>query len=139
MASVNKVILVGNLTKDPEIRYLPDGGAVGNITIATSEKWKDKATGQPKEQSEFHRVVFYGKSAEIIGEYCQKGNPLYVEGSLHTRKWQDKTTGQDKYSTEIKASSFQLLGGKASRPETAHPSSGYAAPADDFQDKDLPF
>lgn len=139
MASVNKVIILGNLTKDPEVRYLPSGGAVTNVTIATSEKWKDKQTGQTQESSEFHRVVFYGKPAEIVGEYCKKGSPLYVEGSLHTRKWQDKQTGQDKYSTEIKALNFQLLGGKGERQEAApaHPSSGHAA--DDFEDKDLPF
>ncbi len=143
MASVNKVLLIGNITKDPEVRYLPSGGAVTNVTIATSEKWKDKQTGQPQESTEFHRVVFYGKPAEIVGEYCKKGSPLYVEGSLHTRKWQDKQTGQDKYSTEIKALNFQLLGGKGERQEAApaHPSSGYAAPAqgkDDFED-DIPF
>jgi len=109
MRGVNKVILVGNLGKDPEVRYLPSGGAVANITVATSEAWKDKNTGQQQEQTEWHRVVFYGKLAEIAGEYLKKGSKVYVEGSLHTRKWQDKQTGQDKYSTEIKANTMQML------------------------------
>lgn len=109
MRGVNKVILVGNLGKDPEVRFLPSGGAVANITIATSEAWKDKNTGQQQEQTEWHRVVFYGKLAEIAGEYLKKGSKVYVEGSLHTRKWQDKQTGQDKYSTEIKANTMQML------------------------------
>lgn len=109
MRGVNKVILVGNLGKDPEVRYLPSGGAVANVTIATSEAWRDKNTGQMQEQTEWHRVVFYGKLAEIAGEYLRKGSKVYVEGSLHTRKWQDKQTGQDRYSTEIKASSMQML------------------------------
>ncbi|MCC2639150.1 MAG: ssb1 [Moraxellaceae bacterium] len=109
MRGVNKVILVGNLGRDPEVRYLPSGGAVANITVATSEAWKDKNTGQQQEQTEWHRVVFYGKLAEIAGEYLKKGSKVYVEGSLHTRKWQDKATGQDKYSTEIKANTMQML------------------------------
>lgn len=109
MRGVNKVILVGNLGRDPEVRYLPSGGAVANITIATSEAWRDKTTGQQQEQTEWHRVVFYGKLAEIAGEYLKKGSKVYVEGSLHTRKWQDKQTGQDKYSTEIKANTMQML------------------------------
>jgi single-strand DNA-binding protein len=109
MRGVNKVILVGNLGRDPEVRYLPSGGAVANVTIATSEAWKDKNTGQQQEQTEWHRVVFYGKLAEIAGEYLKKGSKVYVEGSLHTRKWQDKQTGQDKYSTEIKANTMQML------------------------------
>ena len=109
MRGVNKVILVGNLGRDPEVRYLPSGGAVANVTIATSEAWRDKNTGQMQEQTEWHRVVFYGKLAEIAGEYLKKGSKVYVEGSLHTRKWQDKQTGQDKYSTEIKANTMQML------------------------------
>lgn len=109
MRGVNKVILVGNLGRDPEVRYLPSGGAVANITIATSEVWRDKNTGQQQEQTEWHRVVFYGKLAEIAGEYLKKGSKVYVEGSLHTRKWQDKQTGQDRYSTEIKANTMQML------------------------------
>lgn len=109
MRGVNKVILVGNLGKDPEVRYMPSGGAVANITVATSESWKDKTTGQQQEQTEWHRVVFYGKLAEIVGEYLKKGSKVYVEGSLQTKKWQDKQTGQDKYSTEIKANTMQML------------------------------
>lgn len=109
MRGVNKVILVGNLGRDPEVRYLPSGGAVANVTIATSEAWRDKNTGQQQEQTEWHRVVFYGKLAEIAGEYLKKGSKVYVEGSLHTRKWQDKQTGADKYSTEIKANTMQML------------------------------
>ncbi|MFN3586297.1 MAG: single-stranded DNA-binding protein [Moraxellaceae bacterium] len=109
MRGVNKVILVGNLGRDPEVRYLPSGGAVANVTIATSEAWRDKTSGQMQEQTEWHRVVFYGKLAEIAGEYLKKGSKVYVEGSLHTRKWQDKQTGQDRYSTEIKANTMQML------------------------------
>lgn len=109
MRGVNKVILVGNLGRDPEVRYLPSGGAVANITVATSESWKDKNTGAMQEQTEWHRVVFYGRLAEIAGEYLRKGSKVYLEGSLHTRKWQDKATGQDKYATEIKGSTMQML------------------------------
>jgi len=109
MRGVNKVILIGNLGKDPEVRYLPSGGAVANITVATSESWKDKNTGAMQEQTEWHRVVFYGRLAEIAGEYLRKGSKVYLEGSLHTRKWQDKQTNQDRYSTEIKGSSMQML------------------------------
>lgn len=109
MRGVNKVILIGNLGKDPEVRYLPSGGAVANITVATSESWKDKNTGAMQEQTEWHRVVFYGRLAEIAGEYLRKGSKVYLEGSLHTRKWQDKQTNQDRYSTEIKGNSLQML------------------------------
>lgn len=112
MRGVNKVILVGNLGKDPEVRYLPSGGAVTNVTLATSESWLDKQSGQRQEQTEWHRVVFYGRLAEIAGEYLKKGSKVYVEGSLHTRKWQDKNTGQDRYSTEIKAQNMQMLDGR---------------------------
>lgn len=110
MRGVNKVILLGTVGRDPEVRSLGAGGStVTNISLATSESWKDKNTGQPTEQTEWHRVVFYGRLAEISGEYLRKGSKVYVEGSLHTRKWQDKTTGQDRYSTEIKASAMQLI------------------------------
>ncbi len=112
MRGVNKVILIGNLGRDPEVRYLPSGGAVANITLATSESWKDKNSGQPVEHTEWHRVVFYGKLAEIAGEYLKKGSKVYVEGSLSTRKWQDKQTGQDRYSTEIRAQNLQMLDGR---------------------------
>ena len=110
MASVNKVILIGNLGADPETRYLPSGDAVANIRIATSEKWKDKS-GEQQEHTEWHRIAFFGKLAEIAGEYLKKGSQVYVEGRLQTRKWQDKE-GQDKYSTEIVADRMQMLGGR---------------------------
>ena len=109
---VNKVILVGNLGKDPEIRYIPSGGAVANATIATSEQWKDKDSGQKQERTEWHSVVFYNRLAEIAGEYLRKGSQVYVEGSLRTRKWQDKNTGQDRYTTEVIAREMQMLGGR---------------------------
>ena len=112
MASVNKVILIGNLGRDPETRYLPSGDAVTNISIATSEKWKDKG-GEQQEHTEWHRVAFFGKLAEIAGEYLKKGSPVYVEGRIRTRKWQDKESGQDKYSTEIVADRMQLLGSRS--------------------------
>ncbi|MDB6059987.1 MAG: single stranded DNA-binding protein [Verrucomicrobiaceae bacterium] len=105
---VNKVILVGNLGNDPETKYMPSGGAVTNITVATSESWKDKNTGQAQERTEWHRVVFFNKLAEIAGEYLRKGSKVYVEGSLRTRKWQDQS-GQDRYTTEIVASEMQML------------------------------
>jgi single-strand DNA-binding protein len=111
MASVNKVILIGNLGADPETRYLPSGDAVTNIRIATSEKWKDKS-GEQQEHTEWHRIAFFGKLAEIAGEYLKKGSPVYVEGRIRTRKWQDKESGQDKYSTEIVADRMQLLGSR---------------------------
>ena len=111
MASVNKVILIGNLGRDPETRYLPSGDAVTNISIATSEKWKDKS-GEQQEHTEWHRIAFFGKLAEIAGEYLKKGSPVYVEGRIRTRKWQDKESGQDKYSTEIVADRMQLLGSR---------------------------
>ncbi|MBB5212456.1 single-stranded DNA-binding protein [Microbulbifer hydrolyticus] len=109
---VNKVILIGNLGGDPETRYLPSGGAVTNITVATSETWKDKQTGQQQERTEWHRVVFFNRLAEIAGEYLRKGSKVYLEGSLRTRKWQDKTSGQDRYTTEIVASEMQMLDGR---------------------------
>jgi single-strand DNA-binding protein len=105
---VNKVILVGNLGNDPETKYMPSGGAVTNITVATSESWKDKNTGAAQERTEWHRVVFFNKLAEIAGEYLRKGSKVYVEGSLRTRKWQDQA-GQDRYTTEIVANEMQML------------------------------
>lgn len=111
MASVNKVILVGNLGRDPEVRYLPSGDAVVNISIATTDKWKDKQTGEAKETTEWHKVNFFGKLAEIVGQYLKKGSTIYIEGSIHTRKYTDKN-GAEKYSTEIKGTSMQMLGGK---------------------------
>ncbi len=115
MASVNKVILIGNLGADPETRYLPSGDAVTNIRIATTDTWKDKA-GEKQEHTEWHRVAFFGKTAEIAGEYLKKGSPVYVEGRIRTRKWQDKE-GQERFSTEIVADRMQLLGGRGGGAE----------------------
>jgi single-strand DNA-binding protein len=111
MASVNKVILVGNLGKDPKVRYAPSGDAFANVTIATTRTWKDKATNEKKEETEWHRIIFNGRLAEIAGEYLKKGRSIYVEGRLRTRKWQDKD-GQDKYTTEIVADQMQMLGSR---------------------------
>ncbi|RZT35394.1 single-stranded DNA-binding protein [Cupriavidus agavae] len=111
MASVNKVILVGNLGADPETRYLPSGDAVTNIRIATTDRYKDKQSGEFKETTEWHRIAFFGKLAEIAGQYLRKGSSVYVEGRIRTRKWQDQS-GQDKYSTEIVADQMQMLGGR---------------------------
>jgi len=153
MASVNKVILIGNLGRDPETRYSADGAAITNIRIATTDSWKDKATGERKEQTEWHTVVFFGRLAEIAGEYLRKGRPVYVEGRLRTRKWQDKE-GQDRYTTEVVADNMQLLGsregaGGASAADTdeapapARAASGRAAakPAANIadMDDDIPF
>lgn len=115
MASVNKVILIGNLGADPETRYLPSGDAVTNIRIATTENWKDKS-GEKQEHTEWHRVSFFGRLAEIAGEYLKKGAPVYIEGRIRTRKWQDKE-GQDRYSTEVVADRMQLLGSRGSGGE----------------------
>ena len=111
MASVNKVIVVGNLGADPETRFLPSGEAVTNIRVATTDKWKDKASGEMKEATEWHRISFFGRLAEVAGEYLKKGSQVYVEGSLRTRKWQDKD-GQDRYTTEIVADQMQMLGSR---------------------------
>ena len=121
---VNKVILVGNCGSDPEVRYMPSGGAVTNISIATSESWKDKQTGQQQERTEWHRVVFFNRLAEIAGEYLKKGSKVYVEGSLRTRKWQDQS-GQDKYTTEIVAAEMQMLDSRG----MGQGQGDYAAPA----------
>lgn len=147
---INKVILIGNLGKDPETRYMPSGGAVTNVTLATSESWKDKNTGEQQERTEWHRVVFFNRLGEIAGEYLRKGSKVYVEGSLRTRKWQGQD-GQDRYTTEIVASEMQMLDSKgggsaafdaapaAQRP-AARPQSAPAAsmPDNDFDD-DIPF
>ncbi|SEA48385.1 single-stranded DNA-binding protein [Microbulbifer marinus] len=109
---INKVILIGNLGNDPDTKYMPSGGAVTNVSLATSETWKDKQTGQQQERTEWHRVVFFNRLAEIAGEYLRKGSKVYIEGSLRTRKWQDKNTGQDRYTTEIVASEMQMLDGR---------------------------
>jgi single-strand DNA-binding protein len=109
---INKVILVGNLGKDPETRYMPSGSAVTNLRIATSESWKDKTTGEQTERTEWHAVAMFGRLAEIAAEYLRKGSQVYIEGKLRTRKWQDKTSGQDRYTTEIIADEMQMLGSK---------------------------
>jgi single-strand DNA-binding protein len=111
MASINKVIIVGNLGRDPEMRTFPSGDQVANVTIATTDKWKDKQSGEMKEATEWHRVVFNGRLAEIVGQYLRKGSQVYVEGSLRTRKWTDQS-GVEKYSTEIRADQMQMLGGR---------------------------
>ena len=160
---VNKVILVGNCCKDPEMKYMPSGNAVTNMNVATSERWKDKQTGQQQERTEFHKVVFFNRLGEIAGEYLRKGTKIYVEGSLRTRKWQDQS-GQDRYTTEIVASEMQMLdskqieqaqAGRSAQPQQPAPQQpqgmqqpaqqpqGHAAqqPAQDFSnfDDDVPF
>lgn len=119
MASVNKVILVGNLGRDPEVRYSPEGGAICNISVATTESWKDKATGEKKENVEWHRVVLFNRLGEIAGEFLKKGRSVYIEGRLKTRKWQDKDTGADRYATEVVADQMQMLGGKGDEVDRA--------------------
>ena len=113
MASVNKVIIVGNLGRDPEVKTFPSGDQVANVTIATTDRWRDKNTGENKEATEWHRVVFNGRLAEIVGQYLKKGSQVYVEGALRTRKWTDQASGQERYATEIRADSMQMLGGKS--------------------------
>lgn len=112
MASVNKVIIVGNLGRDPEMRTFPSGDQVANVTIATTDRWRDKNTGENREATEWHRVVFNGKLAEIVGQYLRKGSQVYVEGSLRTRKWTDQASGQERYATEIRADAMQMLGSR---------------------------
>ncbi|OIQ78351.1 single-stranded DNA-binding protein [mine drainage metagenome] len=160
MASVNKVILIGNLGRDPETRYAPSGAAICNVTLATSRNWKDKTTGEKREETEWHRVVFYDRLAEIAGEYLKKGRPVYVEGRLKTRKWTDKD-GAEKYTTEVIAEEMQLLGGRdgaqgagddeshgrpresaPSRPAASRapaPAAGKPAGNFDDMDDDIPF
>lgn len=128
MASVNKVILIGNLGADPETRYMPSGEPVVNIRLATTEVWKDKATGDRKEATEWHRVVFFGKLAEIAGQYLKKGRQVYVEGSLRTRKWQGQD-GQERYTTEIVANEMKMLGPREGSGEPARESNGRPAVA----------
>ncbi len=144
---VNKVILVGNLGADPEVKYMPNGNAVANVTLATSESWKDKQTGETKEKTEWHRVVFFRRLAEIAGEYLKKGSQVYIEGKLQTRKWQDKN-GNDRYTTEIIANEMQMLGGRGGGGSADFGGGGAsmsqaapaaAAPAGDDFDDDIPF
>jgi single-strand DNA-binding protein len=144
---VNKVILVGNLGKDPEVRYMPSGSAAANVALATSESWKDKQTGEQKERTEWHNIVFFGRLAEIAGEYLKKGSQIYVEGSLRTRKWQDKN-GNDRYTTEIVANEMQMLGSRGGggggggggyqQESESAPASSSSGAGMDFDD-DIPF
>jgi single-strand DNA-binding protein len=154
MASVNKVILIGNLGRDPEVRYAPSGSAICNVTIATSRQWKDKTSGEKQEETEWHRVVFYDRLAEIAGEYLKKGRPVYVEGRLKTRKWTDKD-GVEKYTTEIVADQMQLLGSRegmgegesrgapaarpAGKPAGGAPAASKSSTGFDDMDDDIPF
>jgi single-strand DNA-binding protein len=151
---INKVILVGNCGQDPETKYMPSGGAVTNVSVATSESWKDKQTGQPQERTEWHRVVFFNRLAEIAGEYLRKGSKVYVEGSLRTRKWQDKT-GTDRYTTEIVANEMQMLDSRGSQDAGGGMGQGGGQPRqtqqpqrqpqpaqpvpDEFPEDDIPF
>jgi single-strand DNA-binding protein len=147
MSSLNKVILIGRLGKDPEMRFMPNGDAVANISLATSERWKDKNTGEQKEAVEWHNVQMFKRLAEIAGKYLKKGSIIYIEGRLQTRKWQDKNTGADRYTTEIIASEMKMLGGKQdSSGEQERPASQQAPqkqaasrPAFDEFEEDIPF
>ena len=157
---INKAILIGNLGNDPDIRYTASGTAIANISLATAESWRDKNSGEQQERTEWHRIVFFGRLAEVVGEYLRKGSQIYVEGRIQTRKWQDKE-GNDRYSTEVVANEMQMLGGRgggAGAGAPMHPDSQArapearntapppdkpaarpgAAPADDFDD-DIPF
>lgn len=124
---INKVILIGNLGADPETRYMPSGGAVTNVNLATSESWKDKQSGEQKERTEWHRVVFFNRLAEIAGEYLRKGSKVYIEGALRTRKWQDQS-GNDRYTTEIVASEMQMLDSRGGM-DSMSSGGGYSQPA----------
>ena len=153
---VNKVILVGNLGNDPDIRYTAGGAAVANISLATTDSWKDKESGEQQDRTEWHRIVFFGRLAEIVGEYLRKGSQVYVEGRLQTRKWQDKS-GNDRYTTEIVANEMQMLGGRGgsgggmgnndqapppmseSSPGSGSGSGSAPAAGNDFVDDDIPF
>lgn len=139
MSGVNKAIIVGNVGQDPEVRYMPNGSAVAELSVATSEQWKDKTTGEKQERTEWHRVTFFGKLAEIVGEYIKKGSQIYVEGSIRTEKWQDKQ-GNDRYTTKIIANSLQMLGSRTGGSDqgTEARSSNDQPASDDFDD-DIPF
>jgi single-strand DNA-binding protein len=142
---INKVIIVGNLGNDPETRYMPSGSAVTNLSVATNESWKDKATGEQKDRTEWHKVAMFGRLAEIAAEYLRKGSQVYIEGKLRTRKWQDKD-GQDRYTTEVVADEMQMLGGRGGAGGGGAPSMNDSqdrstpprASGDDFDD-DIPF
>ena len=137
MSGVNKVILVGNLGADPDIREMPTGGSVARVSIATSDAWKDKVTGESKERTEWHRVVFFGKRAETVSQYLKKGSKIYVEGSLRTNKWQDQD-GKDRYTTEVIADNFQFLDSRGSSDLSESPNITSASSDDPFDD-DIPF
>ena len=145
MSGVNKVIIVGNLGQDPEVRHMPSGDAVATISVATSETWKDKKTGENQERTEWHRIVFYKRLAEVVGEYLSKGSKVYVEGSIHTKKWTDKQ-GVDRWTTEIHGKELQMLSGKSDyksssvKPDVPHKSSAAQEfTADESFDDDVPF
>jgi single-strand DNA-binding protein len=138
MAGVNKVILVGNLGRDPELRYTQGGTPVLNFTLATNEGWTDKATGQRQERTEWHRVVLFGKQAETLNQYLAKGRQVYVEGSLQTREWTDRD-GNKRYTTEVKALRLQLLGGRGGGGPDPGGEAALSEPDPDFQDDDIPF
>ena len=148
---INKVILVGNLGNDPDIRYTAGGAAVANISLATTDSWKDKETGEQQDRTEWHKVVFFGRLAEIVGEYLRKGSQVYVEGRLQTRKWQDKS-GNDRYTTEIVANEMQMLGGRGGgipandqaprsddRADTGAGAGAAPSADNEFVDDDIPF
>ena len=142
---INKAIIVGNVGQDPEVRYMPSGSAVAEVSVATTESWKDKQTGDKQERTEWHRVTFFGRLAEIVGEYVRKGSQIYVEGSIRTEKWQDKN-GNDRYTTKIIANEMQMLGSRGGGSSASYdkPAEGVPAPAPepagatDFDD-DIPF
>jgi single-strand DNA-binding protein len=147
---VNKVILIGNLGNDPETRYTAGGAAVANVSLATTDSWKDKETGEQQDRTEWHRLVFFGRLAEIVSEYLHKGSQIYIEGRLQTRKWQDKD-GNDRYTTEIVANEMQMLGGRGGsggggggsmdrpEPRSTNNKSSAKQSEDDFVDDDIPF
>jgi single-strand DNA-binding protein len=142
MNGINKVIIVGTVGKDPEVKYMPSGSAVVNLSVATNEEWKDKTTGEKKERTEWHRCTFYARLAEIVGEYVRKGSKIYVEGKLQTRKWEKD--GQDHYTTEVVVFQMQMLGGKRTDDPTREtPQAGtqpnVAPGVEPFQDDDIPF
>lgn len=143
MASVNKVILVGNLGRDPEMRTFPSGDQVANVSLATTDKWRDKQSGEMREHTEWHRLVFNGRLAEIAGQYLRKGSQIYVEGSIRTRKWQDQATGQDRYSTEIRVDQMRILGRNEGQQQSAPAAKPQQAPAgsgfSDMDDDLIPF
>lgn len=138
MASVNKVILIGNLGRDPELRYTTGGTPVANFTLATTDRWNDPSSGEKRERTEWHRIVVWSKQAEIAGEYLRKGRQVYVEGSLQTREWTDRD-GNKRYTTEIRAQRFQMLGARDDRAPSEAPKTAVAEPEPGYEDDDIPF